>query len=110
VADSLYSEQYQRPGRQSGYGFSAYVGRNLGRRFSLGGGYAQLDRLGLYSDRFNVGKRIFWNGHIALGPERSVMALATYAIAGSPGTAPRTRFDLIVAYNVLHRLCSAGLF
>jgi hypothetical protein len=38
------------------------------------------------------------------------MALATYAIAGSPGTGPRTRFDLIVAYDVLHRLRSAGLF
>src|SRR6266496_1129570 len=79
----------ERAGRQAGYGFSAYGERKLARRFSLGGGYAQLDRLGLYSDRFNVGRRIFWNSHIALGPKWSVMALATYAIAGSPGTAPR---------------------
>ena len=110
VADSLHVEQYERPGRQAGYGFSVYGERKLARRFSLGGGYAQLDRLGLYSDRFNVGRRLFWNSHIALGPEWSVMALATYAIAGSPGTAPRTRFDLIVGYNLLHRLRSAGLF
>ena len=30
VADSLHFEQYERPGRQSGYGFSAYGERKLG--------------------------------------------------------------------------------
>ncbi len=63
-----------------------------------------------YSDRFNAGKRRFWNSHIALNREWSVMALATHALSGSPPTSARTRFDLIVGYNLLRRLQSAGLF
>ena len=36
------------------------------------------------------------------------MASATYALVVSLGAGPRTRFDLIVRYNLLHRLRSAG--
>ena len=109
-ADSLHFEQYERAGPQAGYGFSAYGERKLVRRLSLGAGYAQLDRRGLYSDRFNAGKRLFWNSHIALNRAWSVMALATHALSGSPPRSARTRFDLIVGYNLLRRLQSAGLF
>jgi hypothetical protein len=109
-ADSLHFEQYERAGAQTGYGFSAYGERKFARRLSFGTGYAQLDRRGLYSDRFNVGKRLFWNSHIALNREWSVMALATTALSGSPPTAARIRFDVIVGYNLLRRLQSAGFF
>jgi hypothetical protein len=110
IADSLHFEQYERAGAQAGYGFSAYGERKLARRLSLGTGYAQLDARGLYSDRFNTGQRLFWNGHIAISREWSVMTLATHALSGSPPTSARTRFDLIVGYNLLRRLQSAGFF
>jgi hypothetical protein len=103
IAEMVHFEQYERTGTHIGYGFSAYGEKKVGRRVTVGPGYAQLDRRGLYSDRFNVGKRLFWNTHIALGPEWSVMALATYAVAGPADNAPRTRFDLIIGYNLLHR-------
>jgi hypothetical protein len=92
------------------YGLSAYGERRLHGRFSLGSGYAQLDRRGLYSDRFNLGRRLFWNSHLALNRDWSIMALATYALSGSPLTATRSRFDIVVGYNLLHRLQSAGIF
>jgi hypothetical protein len=110
IADLLHLEQYERVGAQGGYGLSAYAERRLRKRLSLGSGYAQLDRRGLYSDRFNVGQRLFWNSHLALNRDWSVMALATYALHGSPLTATRTRFDIVVGYNLLRRLQSAGTF
>ena len=110
LGDSLHFEQYERTGVPAGYGFSAYGERIVARRISLGAGYAQLDRRGLYSDRFHVGQSLFWNCHIALNREWSVMALATHALSGSPVGAPHTRFDVSVGYNLLHRLQSAGLF
>jgi len=110
IADSLHFEQYERAGAPVGYGLSAYAEKRLRRGFSLGSGYAQLDRRGLYSDRFNVGKRLFWNSHLAFNRDWSVMALATYTLSGSPLTATRTRFDIVVGYNLLHRLQSAGIF
>jgi hypothetical protein len=57
-----------------------------------------------------VGKRLFWNSHLAFNRDWSVMALATYTLSGSPLTATRTRFDIVVGYNLLHRLQSAGIF
>ena len=109
VADLLHFEQYERVGADVGYGFSMYGEKKLGRRISVGPGYAQLDRRGLYSDRFNVGKRVFWNSHIALGSEWSIMALATCAVAAPISSAPRARFDLILSYDILHRLRAARL-
>jgi hypothetical protein len=109
IVSLLHLEQYERLGADPGYGFSAYGEKKLGRRISVGPGYAQLDRRGLYSDRFNIGKRLFWNSHIVLGPEWSIMALATYAVSAPLSSATRTRFDLILSYDILHRLRAARL-
>ncbi len=107
IAEMLHFEPYERTGTRAGYGFSAYGQKRLARRITVGPGYAQLDRPGLYSDRFGAGKRLFWNTHVALGPEWSVLALATYAVAGPVSTAPRTRFDIVVGYNLLQRFQAA---
>lgn len=105
----LHFEQYERLRTVSGFGFSVYLEKKLGRRIAVGPGYTQLDRPGLYSDRFNMGKRIFWNSHIALGPEWSLMALATCAVDAAVSNASRRRFDLILSYDLLHRLRAARL-
>jgi hypothetical protein len=107
IVEMLHFENYERTGTHAGYGFSAYGQKKLAHRITVGPGYAQLDRPGLYSDRFGAGKRLFWNTHVALGPEWSVMALATHAVAGPISSAPRTRFDLIVGYNLLQRFQAA---
>jgi hypothetical protein len=61
------------------------------------------------TDRFNVGKRIFLNSHFALGPEWSLMALATYAVDAPVSNASRRRFDLVLSYDLLQRLRASRL-
>jgi hypothetical protein len=109
LADMLHFEQYERPGARSGYGFAAYAEKKALRRLAVGGGYAQIDRAGLFSDRFNAGKRFFSNAHVALSPEWSVAVLGTYALAAPMAGAPRLRFDVILSYNFLHRLRASGV-
>ena len=106
--DQIRFEQYEQLGRDAGYGFATYGEKKIVGRLSLGSGYAQLDRRGLYSDRFNVGKRLFWNVHFALNSQWSVMVLATQAIAGAVGTAPKTRLDVALGYNLTRRLQPLG--
>src|SRR5262249_42896382 len=108
IVDQIRFEQYERLGRNAGYGFAVYGEKRIIRRLSLGSGYAQLDRRGLYSDRFNVGERLFWNAHFALSPEWSVMLLTTQAVGGAVGTAPRTRLDVVLAYNLSRGLQTLG--
>jgi hypothetical protein len=108
IVDQIRFEQYEELGRDAGYGFAAYGEKRIVCRLSLGTGYAQLDRRGLYSDGFNVGKRLFWNAHFALNSQWSVMVLTTQAIAGAVGTAPRTRLDVALGYNLWHGLQTLG--
>lgn len=54
-----------------------------------------------------MGKRIFWNSHVALGPEWSLMALVTCAIDAPVSSASRRRLDLVLSYDLLHRLRAA---
>jgi hypothetical protein len=104
IADAVHFEQYERVGSRAGYGFAFYGEKKTPHRLTLGGGYVQIDRAGLFSDRFNVGKRLFWNTHLTLSRDWSVQGLLTHAVAEPLPHAPRTRFDLVVSYNLRHAL------
>ena len=108
--DIFHFEHYQVVSGDSGYGFSSYGEKKLHPKFSLGGGYAQHDRPGLYSDRFATGKRIFLNVHLALNSEFSLSTFVTQAIVNQQRTAPGTRVDVVFGYNLLHSLRRTGLF
>ncbi len=110
VIDSFLFENYERAGRTAGYGFNVYGEKKLHRRFTLGGGYAQIDRSGLNSDRFLQGKRLHLNGLVTLTPEFSLSVGVTQAVGTLPGNLPRTRLDIGVNYNLLHSLKKTGLF
>lgn len=110
VVDALHFENYEVVGRDAGYGFAAYGEKKLHSRVSLGGGYAQHDRTGLYSDRFAAGKRVFLNLLVPLGPEFSFSAGITQALENEQSGAPRTRVDIAFNYNLLRTLRRAGLF
>ncbi len=103
-------ENYERAGRLAGYGFNVYGEKKLHQRFTLGGGYAQIDRTGLNSDRFLRGKRLHLNGLVTLTPEFSLTVDLTQAVGTLPGNLPRTRLDIGVNYNLLQRLKKAELF
>ncbi len=110
MIDSFLFENYERAGRTAGYGFNVYGEKKLHRRFTLGGGYAQIDRSGLNSDRFLQGKRLHLNGLVTLTPEFSLTVGVTQAVGTLPGNLPRTRFDIGINYNLLHSLKKTGLF
>jgi hypothetical protein len=81
-----------------------------GKRFTLGGGYAQIDRNNLNSDRFLQGKRLYANGLVTLTPEFSLTVGVARGLGNLPGNLPRTRLDIGVNYNLLHSLKKAGSF
>jgi hypothetical protein len=110
VIDTFLFENYERAGQTAGYGFNVYGEKKLHERFTLGGGYAQIDRTGLNSDRFLQGKRLHANGLVALTPEFSLTVGVAQAVGALPGNLPRTRLDIGVNYNLLHSLKKTGLF
>ncbi len=110
VVEILHFENYQRLGVDPGYGFGVYGEKKLHSRFSLGGGYAQIDRVTLNSDRFLQGKRVHLNGHVTLSPEFSISLAATQAVDRTAPGLPRTRLDVAFQYNLLHSLRKTVLF
>lgn len=109
IIDTFLFEHYERAGKAAGYGFNVYGEKKLHRRFTLGSGYAQIDRSGLNSDRFLQGRRLHANGLITLTPEFSLTVGVTQAVGGLSGNLPRTRLDIGVNYNLLGSLKRAGL-
>lgn len=110
IIDTFLFENYERAGKAAGYGFNVYGEKKLHQPFTLGGGYAQIDRAGLNSDRFPQGKRLHLNGLITLTPEFSFTMGITQAVGKLPGNQPRTRLDIGINYNLLHSLKRVGLF
>jgi len=109
LIDSFLFEDYERVSPDPAYGFGVYGEKQLRPRVSAGGGFAQIDRNGLNSDRFLQGKRVYLNVHFRLTPEFVLIAGATQAVSAPPGL-PRTRFDMAFEYDVLHLLRKTGLF
>jgi hypothetical protein len=110
IMDSFLFEHYRRAGNAAGYGFNVYGEKKLHARFTLGGGYARIDRSGFNSDRFPQGNRLHWSGLVPITPELSFTMGVVHAVGELPGNLPRTRLDIGVNYNLLHRLKKAGLF
>jgi hypothetical protein len=112
VFDSVRFEVYQRMDFKPDYGFAVAGDKNLSKRFTVGGGYAQIDRNygGLNGDRYNKGKRLFANASFNISPEFSVSAFATRSVANDFAVGNRTRVDLIFTYNLLGTLKRTKLF
>jgi hypothetical protein len=110
VIDTFLFENYQRASPDFGYGFGIYGEKKLDPRFTLGGGYAQIDRSMLNSDRFPRGKRLHLNGHLTISPEFSVTVAFTQAVGNTSAALPRTRLDVAFSYNLLHSLRRIGFF
>ncbi|MGI9065944.1 MAG: caspase family protein [Pyrinomonadaceae bacterium] len=113
VIDLFRLELYQRVGINPDAGLAAYVEKVLmKKRLTLGGGYAQIDHDygGLNADRFNRGKRFFFNGSYSLSPEFTVSTFYTRAFGNDFPISNRTRFELLFSYNLLRTLKNRKLF
>jgi hypothetical protein len=111
LLDSLRWENYERLDVQPAYGFALTGEKELTKRLTLSGGYAQIDRHydGLNAGRFGRGRRLFVFGAYALSPEFTVLTFLTRAIGNDYALPNRRRFEVVLSYNLLRSLQRAGL-
>jgi hypothetical protein len=110
LIDMLHFEAYQIPGSRPGHGLAVYGERAIHRRLTIGGGYSQVDRHMLNSDRYGQGNRIFFDSHLTINQALAVQTYLTHAVAGESAPSPRNRFDVVLSYNLLHHLMRTRMF
>jgi hypothetical protein len=112
ILDTFRFESYQRLDVNPDGGLAVGVEKVFAKKLTLGGGFATIDRAynGLNADRFNRGNRLFLNGTYALTPEFSLQTFFTRAVSNEYTIPNRSRFDLILNYNLLKTLQRTGLF
>ena len=111
--DFFRLELYQRTSVNPQAGFAAYGEKSFMRkRMVLGGGYAHIDRNygGLNADRFNRGRRFFFNASYNLRPEFTISTFYTRAFNNDFAISNRTRFEMLFNFNLLKSLQKARLF
>lgn len=104
LLDLLQFETYERIDPDPGYGLNVYGQKKLNKYFSLGGGYARIDRRMINSDRFLRGNRLYLNAIVTFSKEFNVTTSITEGIGPIQPTLPRTRMDVIFGYNILETL------
>jgi hypothetical protein len=65
----------------------------------LSGGYADIDRLVLNSDRYGRGKRLFLTAKIPISGALSMLVFATQAADHASANVPQQRIDIGLYYN-----------
>jgi hypothetical protein len=111
VLDTFLFENYQRTDVKPDYGFAIFGEKALHKRFTVGGGFADIDPNygGLNGDRFNKGKRVYLASKFNLTPEFAVQTFVTQAMYNPFAVANKTRLDVIFSYDFLKTLQRAGL-
>ena len=110
VLDTFHAEIYEVTNTHPGYGFAAYGEKAVRSRVSVGGGYADIDRVMLNSDRFGRGRRVFLTAKIPINEALSMLMFATQATDHSPSNVPQQRLDIGIYYNLLYHLQKTGIF
>ena len=108
--DSIRFENYQRTEGTKGYGFSVSAERAVHKRVVLAGGFANIDENNgtLSGDRYFRGKRIFVEPKITILPELTLSVFYTEAFGNDFAVVNKTRFDVVLSYNVLKALQKVG--
>jgi hypothetical protein len=102
--DQFLFENYERLDPSPGYGFSVYGQKKLHKLFTLGGGFARIDRQMLNGDRFPRGNRLYVLGTLNFSRELSLTANFIRGVGPIVPALARTRLDIILTYNVLETL------
>jgi hypothetical protein len=106
-------EQYVRTtDPNSAAGFSVSAERPITRWVRLQGGYATIDEHygGLNADRIQRGRRMFAVANIPIWGPLSGSIFATHALDASYSLSNKTRFDAVLAWDVLNSLRKTGVF
>src|SRR5262249_16916627 len=97
--DTFHAEFYEIPRPHSGYGFAVYGQRAVLQKFIVGGGYADVDRPMLNSDRYGRGQRLFLTIKVPVNQAFSIVMFATQATTHAATNAPQQRLDIGLYYN-----------
>ena len=112
IVDLLRFENYQRTDVQPDFGFALFAEKILGRRLTIGGDYADIDRDygSLNGDRWLSGRRLFATAAFAVCPEFTISAFATHAVKTGFPVDNATRVDIVFSYHLLESLKRTSLF
>lgn len=104
--DTLVFEVYQRLDPQRDAGFDIFGERLVNKRLTVNGGFSKIDRrMTLNGDKFQPGNRLYLGSVIKLGHSFTLNPVIVHAVGDlPPGSIQRTRFDLILTYNLLEDL------
>jgi hypothetical protein len=110
VLDTFHAEIYEVSRVRPGYGFAAYGEKAVLSRLVVGGGYADIDRTMLNSDRFGRGKRLFLTTKIPINEAVGILTFATQATDHNASNMPQQRVDIGIYYNLLYHLRKTHIF
>jgi hypothetical protein len=103
VVDAVRLELYQRVGGVDGNGYAAGVEKALPRKIALTVGVANIDQANplINGDRYGRGQRVFTDIKVPLPADLSLNVFYTRAFDNDFALPLKTRFDMVVSYNVL---------
>jgi hypothetical protein len=109
---SVRYEQYVRTSDDEAAGFALTLERPITRWVRLQGGYATIDEHygGLNADRFQSGRRFFAIASVPIYGPLSASIFATHALDADYPISTKTRFDAVLAWDVLGSLRQTGVF
>ncbi len=109
---ALRYEQYVRTSDPDAAGFAVTLERPITKWVRLQGGYATIDEHygGLNADRIQRGRRFFAIANVPIVGPLSASIFATRALDADYAISNRTRFDAVLAWDVLNSLRRTGAF
>jgi hypothetical protein len=117
--DAVRYEQYWRFTGRTAAGFALTGERQFARRLRLQGGYITIDEFYVgfpadksawNSDRVQRGRRIVIQATLPITSELSISPYYTHAFDSPYSVALKNRFDLVLQFDLLHRLREARVF
>jgi hypothetical protein len=103
--DTILFENYEQLSPAAGYGFDIYGDKQLWKRFTVGGGFARIDRPLLNGDRYPQGNRLYMTSNLRLSREFSLSTALIHGVGDLPSSSSQqTRLDIILTYNILESL------
>ena len=105
ILDTVLFENYERIDPRPGYGFNLAGQKKFNKYVTAIAGIARIDEaMRLNGDRYPPGNHLYFNGTVRLSREFSVTAYLNQGVGTIIPHLPRTRFEVILTYNVLETL------
>jgi hypothetical protein len=111
VVDSVRFENYERLDPNPGYGFGLTGEKRVTAKLNLIGGVTKISHALLNGDRYPRGTRLFLGGAYKITRELSINPIIIQGVGPlAAASIPRTRFEIIAAYNFLEALHHYHIF